>query len=127
MVALKNPPFNFRMCSALSASKRFILKFLMDIPLASWLSFFLFIVLSLKIPEFIEMKYHKINSSFIGPEGPDAWDDFLKYNTIHEFSLWLRTGFNPTEIHRMQSYTGWCFVASFFLFTIRKSVSGEKR
>ena len=72
------------------------------------------------------MKYLKINFSFIGPKGPDAWDDFLKYNTIHEFSLWLLTGSNPAEIYRYKAILDnvLCII---FLFIIRKSVSGEKR
>ena len=31
----------------------------------------------------------------------------LQYNAIHNFSVWLRTGFNPADINR--SYTGKIF------------------
>ena len=31
---------------------------------------------------------------------------FLKYDAIHEFSIWLRTGSNPEDINRIGSHTG---------------------
>ena len=33
-------------------------------------------------------------------------ENCLKYDTIHEFSVWLRTGFNPADINWFLSHTG---------------------
>ena len=29
-----------------------------------------------------------------------------KLDMLHDFSIWLRTGCNPADIHRFRSYTG---------------------
>ena len=33
-------------------------------------------------------------------------ENCLQYVTIHGFSVWLRTGYNPADINRFQSHTG---------------------
>ena len=32
-------------------------------------------------------------------------ENCIKYDTINDFSVWLRTGFNPADINRFQSHT----------------------
>ena len=64
----------------------------------------------------IKIKKYKIKTSFARPEGPKAqanitainYIDFYfinrgKYNNIHDFSAWLRTGSNPADINRFEA------------------------
>ena len=68
------------------------------------------------------MKNQKIKTSFLNPEGTQAWanktgnnfmpfisifvENYLLYNAIDDFSLWLKTGSNPVGINRFQSFSG---------------------
>ena len=62
----------------------------------------------------------KIKTSFVCPTGPNARayeivihimifmllfiEKYLKYDTIHDFSVWLRTGSNLADINRFQTF-----------------------
>ena len=39
-------------------------------------------------------------------------ENSMQYYTLHYFSVWLRTGYNPADINRFRSHTGkyfnWC-------------------
>ena len=63
----------------------------------------------------IKRKNYKIKTSFVSSKGLKAWasktgikfrifflifvESCLKYNTIHNFTVWPRTGSNPADIN----------------------------
>ena len=61
----------------------------------------------------IKTKNHKINSIFVSLEGP---------KTIHDFSVWLRTGSNPAYINRSKTR-----IFFFFVLLIIMYISYTKR
>ena len=61
----------------------------------------------------------KIKTSFVMPEGPKILanklilildfiicENYLHYNSIHDFSVWLRAGSNPAYINQFRYHNG---------------------
>ena len=80
----------------------------------------LFITSSYKQLSAVNIKNHKIKTSFVNPEGPKALAKKNCFNlmifilifvenylgTTNDFSVWLRTGSNPADINRFRSRSG---------------------